>query len=69
VGGLLKQIGAAPILTVSDIEGFSRKGGMVEFALQDDRKAVQILINRRAASQKRIDFNAQLLRLARIVEP
>jgi len=41
---------------------------MIEFAPNLDG-GVQILINRKAARRQGIDFNAQLLRLARIVEP
>lgn len=58
-----------PVLTVSDINGFARAGGMVEFALAPQGGAISILINRRAAQQQGIEFNAQLLRLAKVVEP
>ena len=55
------------IVTVSDIPGFARAGGMIELPLEGDR--VSIVINRRTAQKKGFEFNAQLLRLARIVEP
>jgi ABC-type uncharacterized transport system substrate-binding protein len=42
---------------------------MVEFALRGDGSGIQILINRKAAQKQGIEFNAQLLRLAKIVEP
>jgi hypothetical protein len=60
---------ASGVVTVSDIAGFARAGGMIEFAQSADRNSVQILINRKAARAQGIEFNAQLLRLARIVEP
>lgn len=65
----LRQLADTPVVTVSDIEGFAQAGGMVEFASQGDGGGTQIVINRRAASRRAIEFNAQLLRLARIIEP
>ncbi len=66
----LTQLEEAPVVTVSDIEGFARAGGMVELAQNPDGSgALSILINRRAAQEQRVQFNAQLLRLATIVEP
>ena len=60
----------AQVVTVSDIDGFARAGGMVELAQNPDGSgALSILINRRAAQEQRVQFNAQLLRLATIVEP
>ncbi len=56
-----------PLLTVSDIAGFARSGGMVELPLEGSR--VGIVVNRRAALARGFEFNAQLLRLARVVEP
>lgn len=55
------------VLTVSDIPGFARYGGMVELVLDNGR--VGMLINRRAAQRRNLDFNAQVLRLARLIEP
>jgi len=55
------------IVTVSDIAGFARAGGMIELPLDGER--VSIVINRRTAQKKGFGFNAQLLRLARMIEP
>lgn len=66
--GILRRLAAHSVVTVSDIEGFAKAGGMVEFMLGDEG-AISILINRKAAQRQGIEFNAQLLRLARIVEP
>lgn len=55
------------IVTVSDIPGFAQAGGMIELPLEGER--VAIVINRRAAQRKGFEFNAQLLRLARVIEP
>lgn len=66
---ILHRLGGRAVVTVSDIPGFAKSGGMVEFAQSPEKAGVQILINRKAAQKLGIEFNAQLLRLARIVEP
>lgn len=69
----LKQIfrilNKSAIATVSDIENFAEKGGMVELALVNDGTSLRILINQQAANDRNIKFNAQLLRLAQLVTP
>lgn len=65
---LLRRLSNLPVVTVSDIEGFARTGGMVELAAGGEGAAVGILVNRRAAKRHNIEFNAQLLRLARVIE-
>jgi hypothetical protein len=67
--GILRRLAALPVVTVSDIEGFARAGGMVELAHGGEGAAVSILINLKAARRQNISFNAQLLRLAKVVEP
>lgn len=67
--GVLARLKGSSAVTVSDIPGFARAGGMVEFAENPDKPGVQILINRQAAKRQGIEFNAQLLRLAKLVEP
>ena len=66
---ILRKLTGLPVVTVSDIAGFAKAGGMVELALGGDGAAVSILINRKVARQHNIEFNAQLLRLAKMVEP
>lgn len=66
---ILQRLDRARVVTVSDIPGFAKAGGMIEFAQNADRGSVQILINRKAARKQGIEFNAQLLSLAKIVEP
>lgn len=63
---VIQRIVVRNILTVSDIPGFARAGGMVELVLDGDR--VGINLNRKAALRQGLDFNAQLLRLAQKVE-
>jgi hypothetical protein len=64
---LLDAVKAATAVTVSDIEGFAAAGGMVELGVRGEGKGLAIIINRRAARAHGIEFNAQLLRLARTV--
>lgn len=66
---VLRKLGKPALVTVSDIEGFARSGGMIELSLAGEGSGVSILINRKAAQRQNIEFNAQLLRLAKIVEP
>lgn len=65
----LRRLSKWPLVTVSDIEGFATQGGMVELALASDRASLNILINRKAAQKQGVEFNAQLLRLAKVIEP
>ncbi len=53
-------------LTVSDCEGFSRSGGMVE--LVRERNKIRFLVNPAAARARGLQFSSQLLKLATIVE-
>lgn len=67
LAGWLERTAARQVVTVSDIPGFARSGGMIELPLEGER--VGIVINRRSAQKRGFEFNAQLLRLARVVEP
>lgn len=66
---LLRRLAKTPVLTVSDIEGFAAQGGMVELSLAEDGQTVRLQVNRKAGQKQGIEFNAQLLRLAKVVEP
>lgn len=68
VAAVIKQLQQHPLVTISDIDGFARRGGMVELALDKSGSGqIKILINRKAAAAQGIEFNAQLLRLATLV--
>jgi hypothetical protein len=69
LGAILRHLATLPVVTVSEISGFAKAGGMVELSLGGAGSPVAILINRQSARQKSIEFNAQLLRLAKVVEP
>jgi len=55
------------MLTVSDIDGFAVRGGIVELAPEQGR--IIFKVNRIAAERAGLKLSARLLRLARIVEP
>lgn len=67
MSGWIERAAARRIVTVSDLAGFARAGGMVELPLEGGR--VGIVVNRRAAQKQGFEFSAQLLRLARVIEP
>lgn len=52
------------ILTISDREGFARRGGIVEFYVEDDK--VKFVINQARGEQCGLHFSSKLLRLAKI---
>ena len=59
----LRELADAPVLTVSDIEGFVEAGGAIGFVTEDDR--VRFDINRDALDRDHLKLSAQLLKLAR----
>ncbi len=63
---LLQRAEGRRLVTVSDIPGFTRAGGMVELVVLGEK--VGLALNRRVAQRKGFDFNAQLLSLAQRVE-
>lgn len=65
IAPLLDKARRLPILTIGDLPGFSREGGMVELLLQDGK--VRFDINLGAARQSRLKFSSQLLKVARTV--
>ena len=64
---LLRKFSGKRVVTVSDIPDFAKAGGMVEFTVSGER--IGVTLNRKAAQKQGLEFNAQLLRLAKVVEP
>jgi len=62
---LMAALRDLPILTVSEIEGFARRGGIINFIIVGNK--IRFEINPDAAKQVGIHISAQLLQLARIV--
>lgn len=63
--GLLKGLGRAPILTVSDADRFAGQGGMVQLVMEQNR--VRFAVNVSAFERAGLKPSSQLLKLARIV--
>jgi hypothetical protein len=54
-----------PILTVSDIDGFAERGGMIAFVT--DRNRIRLKINLDAAAMAHLTISSKLLRVAEVV--
>jgi hypothetical protein len=61
---LFRALGKAPVLTVSDADGFSSWGGVVELFITSTSR-MHFLINRTAADQSGLRLSSRLLVLAR----
>lgn len=62
---ILKHLSRAPVLTVSDIERFAGKGGMVQLVMDQNR--IHFAVNVAAFDRAGLKPSSQLLKLARIV--
>jgi YfiR/HmsC-like len=62
---ILAGLQGRPILTVSDAEGFARRGGMIRFVTE--RSRVRLEINRRAAEAAGLTLSSKLLRVADVL--
>lgn len=59
---IIKEIGDAPVLTISNIEGFAEKGGCIGLTYRDDRMLFEV--NLEALRKKNLQLPAQVLNLA-----
>jgi hypothetical protein len=62
LGEVMSQIKGKPVLTVSDIDGFLRAGGVINFILEG--KKVRFLIDQEAAGRGDLKISSKLMRLA-----
>ncbi len=62
----LEAMPGAAVLTVSDTEHFTRRGGVVGFVMEDNK--VRFEVNLNAAGRARLRISARLLKLARDVQ-
>lgn len=62
---ILGSISPLPVLTVSDMEGFAKSGGIVRFYSQES--TVRIEINTDGIAKARLKASAKLLQIARLV--
>jgi hypothetical protein len=61
LAAVLAALGTSNVLTVSDIPGFTRRGGMIQFVLDGNR--VRFEINSNAAKRAGLALSSQLLKL------
>lgn len=59
---IMASLKGKPILTVSPIDGFAERGGMIEFTLVDGK--VRFIINTKAIAAEGLVVNADILALA-----
>lgn len=57
---------AGHVVTVSELSGFAKEGGVIQFVLEDGK--VRFWINRGAAERAGVRLSSRLLALARIVD-
>ena len=62
IGPLLQSLKNSPVLTVSEVNNFTHRGGMINFVTEGNK--VAFVINRAAAERVGIGFRYRLLRLA-----
>lgn len=60
---ILLQLQDYPVLTISDVDGFSQSGGMVHLIREEDR--IRFKINLAAAQRSGLKISSQLLKLAK----
>ena len=63
VEGLIKQCHGKPILTVSDIDDFSRNGGIITMVQLENN--IRFSINQQSLLSSGLRMSGQLLKLAR----
>ncbi len=61
---ILRKCRGKPILTVSDIVGFSLRGGMIEFITDEKEKKIRLHIKNSAAKDSHLAISSKLLKLA-----
>jgi len=62
---ILASLGAASVLTVSDLPGFTQRGGMVQFVMEDSK--VRFEVNSATAERAGLILSSELLKVSRNV--
>jgi uncharacterized protein DUF4154 len=65
LSGILSSLDQAAVLTVSDMPDFSKRGGMIQFVLEDGR--IRFEINLEGAERAHLVFPSELLKVAAAV--
>jgi len=63
---VLATFGKRSVLTVSDTDGFAKRGGVANFVTVDDK--IRFVINKKAADAAGLKISSRLLRIAQVVE-
>ena len=63
---ILTELNESGVLTVSDMPGFTRRGGMIQFVLEGDK--VRFEINLASAESSRLVLSSELLKVAASVK-
>jgi len=64
---ILARLKNRPILTVSDVDRFAERGGMIRFVT--DRSRIRLQINPVAAEAAHLTISSKLLRVAEVITP
>jgi hypothetical protein len=62
IDNILKKLKSRNYLTISDIQGFSSSGGMIELATIDNK--VKLIINRSHVNESNLSLSSKLLNIA-----
>ncbi len=62
LAGILSTLRTSPVLTVSDMPGFARRGGMIQFITEGGR--IRFIINLAPAKRAGLTLSSQLLKLS-----
>jgi len=63
----LARLKDRPILTVSDVDGFAERGGMIRFVT--DRNRIRLQINPESVEAAHLTISSKLLRVAEVITP
>jgi hypothetical protein len=66
VDEIIQALKNAPALTVAETAGFAKRGGIINFILQDSKVGFEANVD--AARQAGLNISSRLLSLARIVQ-
>ena len=65
--GALAVLKKQPVLTVGDVNGFTRQGGIIRFVPEGNR--IRLRVNLKAANAAGLIISSKLLRLSEVVNP
>lgn len=66
IGEIVSNLRESPVLTVSDVEEFTKRGGIIQFFVESGK--MRFRINARSAKRARLMLSSRLLALAEVVD-